>query len=143
MRSRWTWPTGLACGAALLAVSATAQPPSDHTQHSQTQAPADHAAHDASAMRGALGDYPMTRETSGTAWQPDSAPLAMRHWQRDGWDLMGTAFATAVYTDAEASTRGDQDELVQSMGMLMAQRPWRRGMAGLRGMLSLDPALVG
>ena len=31
----------------------------------------DHHMH---AMRGMLGSYPMSREASGTAWQPESTP---------------------------------------------------------------------
>ena len=46
----------------------------------------DHAGHEAhsaeasehSAMSGALGDYPMARDASGTSWQPDSTPHAMQ-----------------------------------------------------------------
>ena len=39
--------------------------------HSAMAMPAmDHSSH---AMTGALGPYPMTRESSGTAWQPDSS----------------------------------------------------------------------
>ena len=30
------------------------------------------------AMTGALGRYPMTREASGTAWQPDASEHARR-----------------------------------------------------------------
>ena len=149
MTDRWNWRTSSVSAAALLTGAAVmAQQPNDptqHTQHTQPATPqaAEHGAHDPASMRGSLGDYPMTREASGTAWQPESAPLQMRHWQRDSWNLMGTAFATAAYTDAESGTRGDEDEFVQSMAMLMAQRAWGRGVAGLRAMLSLDPALVG
>jgi hypothetical protein len=102
-----------------------------------------HAGH-AAAMRGALGDYAMTREASGTSWQPDTSPVSMRHLRSGTWMLMTEASATAVYTDTTgAGARGNHDAFVASMGMLMAQRAWRRGTAGLRAMLSLDPAGVG
>ena len=44
----------------------------DHSQMSHPQtSPAEHGGH--SAMTGALGPYPMAREASGTAWQPDAS----------------------------------------------------------------------
>jgi hypothetical protein len=113
--------------------------PAEHAEHAQHSA--DHGTHE--AMTGALGHYPMTREASGTSWQPETSPLLMRHRESGSWSLMTEGSATAVYTDAEAGTRGDHDAFVESMGMLMAQRPSWRGTAALRAMLSLDPALVG
>jgi hypothetical protein len=152
----------LGCAAALFATLAAAQdhaehaghaPPAEaehaeHTEHTAPDAGAEHADHEAhaghtAAMRGALGDYSMSREGSGTSWQPDDSPLSMRHWANGSWTLMTEASATAVYTDAEAGARGDHDAFVESMAMLMAQRPWGSGTAALRAMLSLDPALVG
>lgn len=65
------------------------QPPANHSDHRApqpgTETPAaDHSAHQLPAgevahegmdheMTGALGPYPMSREASGTAWQPDSS----------------------------------------------------------------------
>ena len=121
-----------------------AHEPTEHAEHADHADHSEHADHaDHAAMQGALGAYPMTREASGTSWQPESSPLLMRHWQSGSWLLMTEGAATAVYTDSAASARGGDDAFVQSMGMFMAQRPWRRGTAALRTMLSLDPALVG
>lgn len=113
----------------------------EHAEHAEHEGHDEHAGHD--AMRGALGDYAMTREASGTAWQPEAAPNEMTHWRREPWDVMAQGYVTPVYTSAEAGTRGDKDAFIETMAMVMAQRPWRRGMVGLRAMLSLDPALVG
>ena len=44
--------------------------PVDHSQHGAPQA--GHQAHEME-MTGALGPYPMAREASGTAWQPDTS----------------------------------------------------------------------
>jgi hypothetical protein len=104
-----------------------------------------HADHDEamSAMRGLYGPYSMMREASGTGWQPDSTAMPMKHQRRGEWDLMTMAFANAVSADAENGVRGDDDRFVQTMGMAMASRAAANGTLGLRGMVSLDPALVG
>jgi hypothetical protein len=105
------------------------------------------------AMRGAYGEYAMSREASGTAWQPEGAPMDMRHLRAASWDLAYMGFANAVYADAFAQGpveadfrfrgRGDEDAFIESMAMLSAQRAAPRGTLTLRAMLSLDPALVG
>ena len=46
-----------------------------------------------------LGSYGMSREASGTAWQPDSAPHKGLHATRSGWDLMAHGFANLIYDD--------------------------------------------
>src|SRR6185503_15945319 len=53
-------------------------------------------------MSGLLGQYPTTREASGTSWQPDSTPMDMPHLMRGDWALMPMAFANAVYSDSQA-----------------------------------------
>jgi len=54
--------------------------------------------------------------------------------------LHGTV--TAAHTGADGP-RGGNDDFVASMFMAMAQRPLGNGVLGLRGMVSLDPWLVG
>src|SRR5262245_13632753 len=39
-------------------------------------------------MHGAYGPYPMTREASGTAWQPDAAGHHGIHVMRGDWSFM-------------------------------------------------------
>lgn len=40
------------------------------------------------ATTGALGPYAMTREASGTAWQPEASPHAGAHVTAGRWSLM-------------------------------------------------------
>src|SRR5579872_4455244 len=48
-------------------------------------------------MRGALGSYDMTREASGTSWQPDTSVHAGIHAVEGEWMLMVHALLDAVY----------------------------------------------
>ncbi len=91
-------------------------------------------------MTGDLGAYPMTRDASGTAWQPDSAPMPGLTGQAGAWSLMAHGSATAVYDD-QGGPRGGRKGFVESMLMGMAQRPLGGGTLTLRGMLSLDPLM--
>jgi hypothetical protein len=93
-------------------------------------------------MHGFLGPYPMTREASGTSWQPDSTPMGGRHFMAGSWMLMLHAFADVVYDD-QGGPRGENKFYGPTMGMLMGSRPVGRGTLGFRTMLSLDPATVG
>lgn len=113
----------------------------------------DHAGHDMSGhdmgamgdapmtpMTGALGPYPMTREASGTAWQPDASQHAGAHLMSGDWMLMGHAVLNGVY-DWQDGPRGDDKAFVSGMVMGMARRPVGRGVVQLRGMLSPDPLM--
>ena len=51
----------------------------------------------AHAMTGALGAYPMSREASGTAWQPDASRHGGLQASAGDWTLMGHALIDAVY----------------------------------------------
>lgn len=104
-----------------------------------------HAAHmdmQQTMARGALGPYPMGREASGTSWQPDAAPMAGRHLASGVWQTMLHGTVTAVHTEGDGP-RGGSDDFVESMFMAMGQRPLGDGVLALRGMVSLDPWLVG
>lgn len=95
------------------------------------------------AMQGLLGGYPMSREASGTSWQPEATPTGgSPPWTTGEWHWMAHGAATAVWTRNEGP-RGDEDTLVQSMGMLMGQRRLGDGTLGVRAMMSLDPWGVG
>ena len=89
-------------------------------------------------MKGALGAYPMTREASGTAWQPDSTPMEGLQGRFGGWTTMVHGYATLVYDD-QGGPRGDMKTFVESMLMGMAQRDLMGGTLTLRGMVSADP----
>jgi hypothetical protein len=112
----------------------------DHAGHPSTagETPAeDHSMH---AMRGLLGPYPMTRDASGTSWQPDSAPMPGMHGNIGEWSTMLHGFANTVYDD-QGGPRGDTKTFTASMLMLMGQREAGGGTLGLRGMMSLDPTM--
>ncbi len=108
--------------------------------------PADAEHHDMTmgqmSMSGFLGDYPMSREASGTSWQPEATPMDGRHFMWNGWMAMLHGYVNAVYVDA-GGPRGDTDVFSESMFMMMAQRVAGPGTLGVRVMLSLDPLLVG
>jgi len=100
-----------------------------------------HAHHQAApaTMTGALGTYPMTRDASGTSWQPDSTPHDMAHATRGDWILGGHAMVNAVH-DRQQGPRGDEREFIAGMVMGTARRDFERGDAlTLRAMLSPDP----
>ena len=99
----------------------------------------DHAGDDAGTA-GALGPYAMTREASGTSWQPDAAPMTGLHFMTGDTMVMLHGFADLVYDD-QGGPRGAEKLFVPSMLMAMAQRSAGAGTLGLRAMLSLDPAM--
>ncbi|HEY8152267.1 MAG TPA: hypothetical protein VIK51_25405 [Vicinamibacteria bacterium] len=117
--------------------------PSSMPQHPMShQMPGMAPGHEMHEMKGFLGSYSMSREASGTSWQPDSSPMEGIHWTRGAWTGMVHGFADVVY-DHQGGPRGDDDVFGPTMLMVMAQRPAMRGTFGLRTMLSIDPATVG
>ena len=93
-------------------------------------------------MTGMYGPYPMTREASGTAWQPEAARHEGIHVMRGPWMAMLHGSADLVYDD-QGGDRGDEKIFADHMVMAMAQRALGHGSLGLRGMLSLEPATIG
>jgi hypothetical protein len=92
-------------------------------------------------MRGALGPYPMTRESSGTSWQPDASVHTGLHHMAGEWLLMGHALLDGVY-DWQDGPRGDRKAFVSGMFMGMARRAFSGGnLLQLRVMLSPDPLM--
>jgi hypothetical protein len=116
----------------------------DHSEmdHSQMDhgpmAPVEHAGH--GAMTGALGDYPMAREASGTAWQPDASEHAGVMVMEGDWTLMGHGMLNLVY-DHQSGRRGDDKTFVSGMLMGMARRPVGNGTLQFRAMLSPEPLM--
>jgi hypothetical protein len=117
-----------------VAVNSSAQ--DEHAHHHG------HAANDVEThvMKGTLGQYPMAREASGTAWQPDSTPHTGIHLQGGEWTAMVHGFANLIYDD-QGGPRGDDKLFSTSMLMGMANRPLGPGTWGLKGMLSFDPEM--
>ncbi|MDE2142813.1 MAG: hypothetical protein KGJ84_10410 [Elusimicrobia bacterium] len=89
----------------------------------------------AMGMSGMYGSYPMTREASGTSWQPESTPHAGLHLMEGDWRVMIHGYADAIY-DRQGGPRGADKNFGESMLMAMAQRPMGPGTFGLRGMVS-------
>lgn len=113
----------------------------DHSSHDMSQMDGmegmDHSG--AMDMTGALGSYPITREASGTSWQPDASTHNGVHAQRGDWSLMGHAMLTGVY-DHQGGARGDDKAFVAGMVMGSARRDFGNGdTLNLRAMLSPDP----
>jgi len=94
------------------------------------------------AMNGLYGPYPMSREASGTAWQPDRARHLGIHEMRGSWMLMLHGMADVVY-DNQGGARGDDKVFGSNMLMGMAQRPAGPGTLGFRAMVSLEPTTIG
>ncbi len=131
---------------ALIAAPLHAQdmPGMEHHHDAPATAPIhDHAAMAGMAghtMAGALGAYPMTRDASGTAWQPESSPMAAIMGSLGGWSTMVHGFATLIH-DSQGGPRGDTKTFSTSMLIGMAQRPAGPGTLTLRAMGSLDPLM--
>ncbi len=98
----------------------------------------DHGGH--AMMAGELGAYPMTRDTAGTAWQPDSAPHEGLHGQYGAWKTMLHGYATLI-DDRQGGPRGEDKTFVQSHFMGMAQRPVGTDTLTLQAAFSLDPLM--
>lgn len=93
-------------------------------------------------MVGQFGDYAMSRESSGTAWQPEATPHQGFHFMAGDWMLMAHGFATGIY-DYQSGSRGDDQFFSSNMFMLMGQHSLAKGTFGFRSMLSLEPATIG
>jgi hypothetical protein len=110
--------------------------------------PMDHegAAHMAMGMDhqmergGALGPYPMTRESSGTAWQPDASEHMGLMSMSGDWTLMAHGTLNLVY-DHQSGPRGDDKAFASGMLMGMARRPIGDGTLQFKAMLSPDPLM--
>ncbi|HET6567977.1 MAG TPA: hypothetical protein VFG50_08425 [Rhodothermales bacterium] len=93
-----------------------------------------------------LPGVPMTREASGTSWQPDATLLEAVHTQAAGWNLMlhGNVYLRATSQDVfGAGDRGGRQFDAPNWFMGMASRSVGGGLFGARAMLSLDPITVG
>lgn len=94
-------------------------------------------------MPAVLGPYPMTREASGTSWQPDASPHQGVDIMAGQWALMFHGMLDLVH-DAQGGPRGGDKTFVAGMvmGMGMASRDiGERGRVQFRAMLSPDPLM--
>ncbi len=101
-----------------------------------------HETHTGHAMgSGMLGVYPMSRDASGTSWQPDATRHVMGHAMHGDWMLSGHLMLNGVY-DRQQGPRGDEKSFVSGMVMGTARRNAANGGAlTLRAMLSPDPLM--
>ena len=93
-------------------------------------------------MHGLLGGYGMSREASGTSWQPQAAPHSAIHLMADDWMVMLHGRVSGI-ADWQSGPRGDNQVFSTSMAMAMASKDLANGdTLGLKAMLSGD-ALMG
>jgi hypothetical protein len=114
--------------------------PMAHGQPEKMTMPMAQQAGGAMAMTGVLGRYPMERESSGTAWQPDSSAHAGVEAISGAWTLMAHGVVNLV-VDHQSGPRGDDKAFVSGMVMGMARRPLGNGTLQLKAMISPDPAM--
>ena len=82
--------------------------PNHAADHATIQMGNEHDMHSMSGvkgMNGMYGAYPMTREASGTSWQPDSSPHEGIHRMVGDWSAMVHGFANAIH-DRQGGPRG-------------------------------------
>jgi hypothetical protein len=99
-----------------------------------------HAAHSEAAMQGAYGRYPLSRESSGTAWQPDASGHQGLHAMHGDWMLMAHGALSFVH-DEQQGRRGGDATFASGMLMGMARRPLGDGTLQFRAMVSPDPLM--
>jgi len=99
-----------------------------------------HSTHAQAAMAGALGRYPMSRESSGTAWQPDASRHEGLHATHGDWMLMAHGTLDVV-RDEQQGPRGADATFASGMLMGMARRPLGDGTLQFKAMFSPDPLM--
>ena len=150
-----------ACAGVSLLALAQATAAQDHSQHAQptTTAPSadPHAGHDMPMpmsdatpvdhasmdhpMTSPYGPWPMSRDASGTGWQPDAGEHGGIHTVRGDWMVMTHAMLNLVY-DTQSGPRGGDKTFVAGMLMTSARRDFNDGSTlNLRAMLSPDPLM--
>jgi hypothetical protein len=82
----------------------------------------------------------MTREASGTSWQPENAGMEGLHFTAGAWRGMAHASAFAVYT-RQGGPRGGRQAFSTNMAALGAGRALAGGTLALRAMASLEPLM--
>lgn len=93
---------------------------------------------DMSAMNMSFAAIPMSREASGTAWQPDDTPMYGHPFMAGDWSLMAHYNVFAGY-DHQSGPRGDDQFNSINWLMLMATKSTAKDQVTLRTMLSLEP----
>ncbi len=94
------------------------------------------------AMSAFLGPYAMTREASGTSWQPESAPHRGYHFSVGPWQMMAHGMLT-IALDHQSGRRGAETTFSSNMAMVMGSRAAGEGRVGVRAMVSAEPWTIG
>lgn len=102
--------------------------------------PMEMGAHAGHHMRGALGPYAMQRESSGTAWQPDSSQHEGIHGEAAGFALMLHG-SLALVADTQSGPRGDDKLFVGGHVMGAARRDFGTDTIQFRTILSPEPLM--
>ncbi len=85
---------------------------------------------------------PMTRDGSGTAWQPDATPMHAYHSSAAGWQLMLHGLLFAGF-NVQGTDRGGEKLFSPGWVMAMARRPVLGADITVRAMLSHDAVTMG
>jgi hypothetical protein len=97
----------------------------------------------ASSMQGFYGSYSMTRESSGTSWQPEITPMEGLHFMSEtdpnSYSMLH-GFINLVY-DHQGGPRGGNKIFSSSMLMWMGHKSVDENIFGLRAMVSADPLM--
>jgi hypothetical protein len=92
---------------------------------------------------GRLGAYPLMREASGTAWQPESSVHEGLLLPSGEWITMVHGWATAVWDDQGGPRGGDEKLFGASMLMGRSHGPIGPGTLGFSVMMSGEPWSIG
>jgi hypothetical protein len=90
--------------------------------------------------RGHFGDYAMTRDASGTSWQPENTPMEGRHWFRDDWRFMLHGRLNLVNSQT-TGPRGQNQTYTTNMLMAEASREQGPDTLSFRFMGTLEPVM--
>jgi len=112
-------------------------PPAQH----ESMAGMDHGTmgHDTmGGMHGLLSSYGLSREASGTSWQPEAASHAGLHLPADDWMVMLHGRVNGI-ANWQSGPRGGDQVFSTSMAMAMASKDFANGdTLGFKAMLSGD-----
>ncbi len=106
---------------------------SSHARHANTSY---------GGWHGMYGQYSMTREASGTSWQPDVTPMFAVLGDFAGWHTMLHGIADGV-ADHEGGRRGDSKLFSPNWIALTGQHDFEKTTIGLRSMFSAEPFTIG
>jgi len=113
----------------------------DHSKMDHGDMKPDEVVRDGHVMGSSLGDYQMTRDASGTSWQPDASGHSMIMETAGDWMLMGHAVIDGVWSSQDGP-RGDDKAFFGGMIMGSAQRRFANDdVLQFRAMLSPDPLM--